>query len=483
MKFSRYILFSAAMLALGACSEDTMDKINKNEGNPPVDAVPVRLQISDAIMGSGFTASSGDYSFYLSCLMEQTIGTGNNQMSRAELRNPSEWAASSTFNNTWNGVYGNLLNIKQIIDKIEGEVPGNVGQYDILGMAQTLWALNFGILTDMHGDIPYSEALQGQANMHPKLDAQADIYADILKYFDAAIANFDTAIDAKLKNAGAQDIAYNNNCNAWKAAAYALKARYRLHMSAVDDKAIDDALEYALEAESLGFSDFCITTFDGISADNPWSAYYWSRYYTASCETVLDMLEANDDPRAGIYTYDTGMAYPAGVAEYANESPQELVAPGWLDLGVQPIHLISESELQFIIAECQLRKGQNADAAFQAGVAAAVDELVVGFWEEDCDAAAFAESLGSATLQKVFEQKYLQQMVDNNIEAYNDYRRCQAMGEEYIHLNNPMNVQSGVNRFPYRMPYANSAVLSNPNVKAAYGDGSYIYSEKMWLFK
>lgn len=88
MKFSRYILFSAAMLALGACSEDTMDKINKNEGNPPVDAVPVRLQISDAIMGSGFTASSGDYSFYLSCLMEQTIGTGNNQMSRAELRNP-----------------------------------------------------------------------------------------------------------------------------------------------------------------------------------------------------------------------------------------------------------------------------------------------------------------------------------------------------------------------------------------------------------
>ena len=35
MKFSRYILFSAAMLALGACSEDTMDKINKNEGNPP----------------------------------------------------------------------------------------------------------------------------------------------------------------------------------------------------------------------------------------------------------------------------------------------------------------------------------------------------------------------------------------------------------------------------------------------------------------
>lgn len=483
MKLSRYIAFSAAMLALAACSEDTMDSINKNEGNPPVDAVPVRLQISDAIMASGYTTSSGDYSFYLSCLMEQTIGTGNNQLSKAELRNPVEWAASTTFNNAWNGIYGNLMNIKQIIGKIEGEVPGNVGQYDILGMAQVLWALNFGILTDMHGDIPYSEALQGQANMQPKLDSQADIYADIFKYLDAAIANFDRAIDGKLKSAGNQDIAYRNDCSAWKAAAYALKARYRLHMSAVDPSAVDDALEYALEADALGFSDFNVTGFDGISADNPWSAYQWSRYYAASCETVYDILVANEDPRAGIYTYDTGVAYPSGVAEYANESPQELVYPGWLDLGVQPIHLMSASELQFIIAECQVRKGIDADAAFQAGVAAAVEELVVGFWEEDCDAQAFAESLGAATLQKVFEQKYLQQMVDNNIEAYNDYRRCQAMGEEYVHLNNPMNVQSGVNRFPVRLPYGNSAVISNPNVKAAYGDGSYIYSEKMWLYK
>ena len=471
------------MLALGACSEDTMDSINRNEGNPPVDAVPARLQIADAIMSTGFSASSGDYSFYLSCLMEQTVGTGNNQMAKAELRNPIEWASSTTFNNVWNSTYGNLMNIKQIIGKIEDEVPGNVGQYDILGMAQTLWALNYGILTDMHGDIPYSEALQGQANMHPKLDAQADIYADILKYLDAAIANFDKAIDAGLKSAGTQDIAYRNNNAAWKAAAYALKARYRLHMSAVDSKAIDDALSFAQEAESLGFSDFNVTGFDGVTADNPWSAYQWSRSYAASSQTVADMLEANDDPRLGIYTYDTGQAYPVGDAAYAYESPGELVYPGWLDLGVQPIHLMSASELQFIIAECQLRKGQNADAAFHAGVAAAVEELVVDFWEEDCDADAFAEGLGEATLQKVFEQKYLQQMVDNNIEAYNDYRRCQAMGESYIGLKNPMNVQSGINRFPCRMPYGNSAVISNPNVKAAYGDGSYIYSEKMWLFK
>ena len=30
------------------------------------------------------------------------------------------------------------------------------------------------------------------------------------------------------------------------------------------------------------------------------------------------------------------------------------------------------------------------------------------------------------------------------------------------------------------MPYGNSDVVSNPEVKAAYGDGQYVYSETVW---
>lgn len=56
-----------------------------------------------------------------------------------------------------------------------------------------------------------------------------------------------------------------------------------------------------------------------------------------------------------------------------------------------------------------------------------------------------------------------------------------AMGEEYVILTNPRNTQSGINRYPERLPYGNSAVIGNPDVKEAYGDGSYIYSEKTWI--
>ena len=36
-------------------------------------------------------------------------------------------------------------------------------------------SLPYGVLTDMFGDIPYSEAVQGQGNLQPKLDAQKDV--------------------------------------------------------------------------------------------------------------------------------------------------------------------------------------------------------------------------------------------------------------------------------------------------------------------
>ena len=163
------IILSIVFLGLTACTEDTLDKINKDRQHPSPDAVPAYLQLSEAIMSTGFSTVSGDYAFYLASLNEQEIGVGNNQLMKAELRNSNEWAASTTFNNVWNSTYSNLLNIREIIRKITTEVPGNIGQYDLLGMAQVLEALNFGILTDLHGDIPYSEALQGQANLQPKL--------------------------------------------------------------------------------------------------------------------------------------------------------------------------------------------------------------------------------------------------------------------------------------------------------------------------
>lgn len=58
-------------------------------------------------------------------------------------------------------------------------------------------------------------------------------------------------------------------------------------------------------------------------------------------------------------------------------------------------------------------------------------------------------------------------------ESYNDVRRMKGLGENFIELKNP-------NSFPLRCPYGNSDTTTNAEVKAAYGNGQYVYSENVW---
>ena len=479
MKKYIFALLSTALIGFSACSEDTLDEINKNPEDPSPEIVPAYLQLSEAIMSTGFSTVSGDLSFYLASLTEQEIGVGNNQLAKAELRNSIERASSTTFNNVWNSTYTNLSNIRQIISKIENEVPGNVGLYDLLGIAQVLEVINFGVLTDVHGDIPYSEALKGQEILQPKLDSQKDVYTGILKTLDDAITNLEKGKD--LKSSKDQDLAFGGDPKKWLATAYGLKARYLIHQLAIDSSVLSQAKAAAEKAAELGIESCQITEFNGVTCDNPWSAFYWSRAYTASSKTVVDLMATNNDPRLEAYTYGTGLGYAPGDPDVAVVADGSLAFPAWIDLGSQPIHLFTKAELYFILAETQLRSNEDATEAFQTAVEASVSEILALMGEDTSAAATFAASLGTPTLKTLFEQKYLAQCVDEQIETYNDLRRLEAMGEEYVVLTNPNNVQSGINRFPYSLPYGNSSVLSNPNVATAYGDGFYIYEKKTWI--
>ena len=325
-------------------------------------------------------------------------------------------------------------------------------------------------------------------NMQPKLDAQQEIYADIIATLDEAIANIEQAEAEGLASVpAAQDIALAGDLTQWKATAYGLKARYLLHQSAVNASVYAEAKAAAQAAIDLGFEGCSITAFNGINCDNPWSAFQWSREYLVSSNTVVNLMKKYDDPRLTYYTYGFGEAYNPGDEKIAqvmmvidqNTGAPIYAFPQWIDLGSQPAHLLSKAEVYFILAETQLRTGEDATAAFQTAVASAVSE-VCGWFNDPVDAAAYAASLGTPTLQTLFEQKYLAQCVDEQVETFNDMRRVEAMGESYITLTNPMNTQSGINRYPKRLPYGNSSVSANPNVSEAYGDGSYIYSEPVW---
>ena len=58
-----------------------------------------------------------------------------------------------------------------------------------------------------------------------------------------------------------------------------------------------------------------------------------------------------------------------------------------------------------------------------------------------------------------------------------DDARLSFLTGNYITLTNPKNNQSGLNRWPYLLPYGQSSLVSNPNLKTVD-----IYAKQCWLF-
>lgn len=479
------IIACASLMTFASCSEGTMDYINKDTSNPPVEIVPAKFSLTDAIMGTSFSTVSGSYAFYASTFTEQEFGTGNDQFRNAELRLKSEVAAATTYNNEWNQTYSTVANLRNIIKKTsEGGL--NSTQIDILGMAQTLFALNFGVLTDLHGDVPCSEAGFGAEILNPKIDSQESIYSgSILGMLDAAIANFEAAGAAN--NAGAQDILFNGDTKKWTAFAYALKARYLLHTQFRNSEVLPSVIEAANKAIEAGFDGVELKVFNGTSVKNPWYGFFQSRQYTGSSATVIDLMTARNDNRVAIYNFDFWgeniYGTPGNVEQAA--LTQALNIPTFIYKANNSIHLMSKSELYFILAEAKARLGQDAAADFETAIIASfADYQVSDRYPADTEfvnnAVEYAASL-PVTLEEIMVQKYLAQCRDEQIEAYTDIRRCKALGEEFVKLHNTHNTQNGLNYWPERFPYGNSSVISNPIMEEAFNNID-IYEDKIWLF-
>ena len=440
----KYIYLAAALLSLSLAScEDVMDDINKRPDNPANEMINPALQLTDGIMSTGFSTVSGNLAWVASSLTEQLVGVGLNQFYNLEIRNVSQTASSSTCNNEWNSTYYNINNLKLALAKAEegGLYPEYV---DVRGMVKTLLALNYGILTDLFGDIPCSEATE---NTQPKVDKQQDVYTTIFSYLDGAIADLESAKADGVAFAGSQDILYNGDLDKWIAFAYALKARYNLHLMAVDQNAAANALAAAQKAKELGFDGAEITGFTSYASSNcnPWAAFWGDRNYNAASKTVADLMNDRNDPRIDVYATPwayqgvvlaTGVAVPGNLEDartvYGTAEGEGFALPAWLNVysfaegEAASIHLMSKAELYFILAELEARNGADYSEDFAVAVEASFADYGNFGVAVNGTAADYVASLSSRlsenALKEIMIQKYLSQCRDEQIETYNDFR-------------------------------------------------------------
>jgi hypothetical protein len=452
MKIIKYITPILLTAVLFACSEDRMDEINENINITPV--MDANNLIPDLLLKSAFETTATDIAWYTTVYVEHAAGTWA-QSADADRRIAQN--SASLFNNSWNALY-DVMNIAQtIIDKtdpVDGDEPDN---FMARAIGQIMMAYNLSVATDMWGEVPYEEAMQGADNMTPSYQRQSELYPVIHQLLEDGIMNIEQAtilspgIDYYFRHLSGD--AYRD---AWTRYAYALLARLNLRLTNIDEAGSAQA---ALEAVANSFESAADQVlFTGpfaiaLGQGNPWGEFWWGRNHLSVSSTIHDLMEERNDPRMERY-FRAGEIAPIGTAEqvqglYAGS----FYTTGW-EAWEQPITMFTYQELKFIEAEAAFRLGIMGwplllEEAVQASFA--FHGVEPGTYYADNVAPRLA---AGNELEEIMTQKYIALYDREAIEVYNDVRRT-GIPE----MMNPNNQTVG---FVHRFPFALSEVQSNP---------------------
>ena len=211
----------------------------------------------------------------------------------------------------FNNAYPREINeVQQVI----GQVTGNADQVNLLSAARIWRVYCFSRVTDLYGDIPYSEAGKGytEAIYKPKYDEQKNIYADMLKELDEAA----TALTVGKTTFGAADLIYGGDVPKWKKFSYSLMLRLAMRMTKVDAAAAETWAKKAI-AGGVILNDADVAKVNGyVSAGqdinkNPLALNWLNSDYVKADgssnqeggkyqDVFIDYLKANKDPRLGV---------------------------------------------------------------------------------------------------------------------------------------------------------------------------------------
>lgn len=161
----------AALLFVGGCETFDLDQLKnpstleESQSEPRYVFNYVQLTLAD------FVDSANTFTQRMTRQMAMTGGnTYNNAF------------APVNFDNNWTTGYLLLNSIKSLEEK---SLQNNYTF--ILGASKVIRCYVLMTMVDMYGDIPYSEALQGNVNPTPRFDSSASVYSGIYDELDVAI--------------------------------------------------------------------------------------------------------------------------------------------------------------------------------------------------------------------------------------------------------------------------------------------------------
>ena len=214
---------------------------------------------------------------------------------------------NSSYGGTWNFFYRSLQDNEALILATK-----DVNNPHYLGIAQVLKAYNTGNFVDMFGDIPYTEAWKANGAtpiISPKFDKDSEVYEDLIKLCDAAIANFAKTSPVTVKG----DIFYNGNIPKWTKLAKTVKLRLLLNSRkgrATGNADLAKAFTDGGLIADTGADDFTYNYGGAINPNggdgrHPWfqNAYLGDNGFSYISHQLIQEMLLNKDPRLSFYFY------------------------------------------------------------------------------------------------------------------------------------------------------------------------------------
>jgi hypothetical protein len=403
----------------------------------------------------------------------------------------------------WTSFYNRMADIEDII-----QISDKLGEKNYKGIALVYKCWAYSILTDLYGDVPYSEAAKATSgNFLPKFDTQKDIYTQILK--DLVTAN-DLFDDTKALTYGGDYVYASNTLSGnknlgiqkWKKFCNTLRLRLLLRLTKRQSEIDVNSQITSILADPVKYPVFTSNADDGIfrypNVYPFFNPYYTARqldwrdgtYYT---KFFINKMNTDNDPRRPIWAIPVTVGgnsvyqgiesgYPTTV-EYlvgANSNYTDALKTSSY-LGI----MITYAEEEFIKAELALNgynTGKTPKTHYENGIAASMTQwgaVLPANYLTQPGVAYNSSGSTDAQLQQIIIQKYYAYFFVD----YQSWFEKRRTG--YPVLSRGAGIPPE-NQFPYRIPYPtylqslNAANYANAVISIGGKDDS---NTKLWWDK
>jgi hypothetical protein len=348
-----------------------------------------------------------------------------------------------------------------------------------VGLIMKSWT--FGVMTDLWGDIPYSEALQGKAT--PKYDPQEQIYDGILRDLKSASDMIQMTGGG---NFATGDLIYGNDMAKWRKFSNSLRMRHAMRMSEVSPAKA--RAEFIAAHQAGGFTSNADNAQLVYSASapnqNPIFVNFQTRFDHVISATMVDTLKSFSDPRLAVYATVAPEPDPAfgpyrGMQNGLNDDhPVKLSSLSRLGTYFRqpdaPAVIMSYAEVLFLHAEAAQRGWitGNAGELYRQAIIASMTQFGLSAAAANTYLAQPRVAYNAGTgIQQIGLQKWIA-LFGNGPEAYSEWRRL-----DFPRLRPAVN---GANngRIPVRVYYPN--LEQSYNRESLMAIGIKTFDDRVW---